>query len=215
MKLSGTWFLPLSLALLARTAESQCEEGWTPARWTYYESYATCCENSPNYDPNADRTECDEYSACKYTGAFAYIGNKSYDYVRTNNLVSFFTTNGDNASYGGKRMLVSARGKTIEVLVADTCGDDDCKGCCTRNAGQTGNVVDMEYNTVKNNFGGDPGSVAYGEICWKLDGGDSNPTPTPPRGTCGGGSRGDGVCSSGECCSEWGWCGTSSAHCRG
>jgi hypothetical protein len=120
MKLSGTWFLPLSLVLLARTAESQCEAGWTPASWTYYESYAPCCENSPNYDPNADRTECDVYSACDYTGDFAYIGNKSYDYVRTNNLVAFFSTNGDNGFYGGKRMLVSARGKTIEVLVADT-----------------------------------------------------------------------------------------------
>jgi hypothetical protein len=43
------------------------------------------------------------------------------------------------------------------------------------------------------------------------------PTPTPPsRGTCGGGSRGNGACASGgECCSQWGWCGTSSAHCSG
>jgi hypothetical protein len=113
-------------------------------------------------------------------------------------------------------MLVSARGKMIEVLVADTCGDDDCDGCCTANVGRTGNLVDMEYNTVlKNNFGGNPGSVTYGEICWKLDGGDSNPTPAPPRGTCSGGSRGDDVCSSRKCCSQWGWCGTSTGHCAG
>jgi hypothetical protein len=122
-----------------------------------------------------------------------------------------------------KPMLVSARGKTIEVLVADTsCGDDDCDGCCTANAGWSRNLLDMEYNTAKNSFGGNPGSVACGEICWKIDGGDSNPTPTPPtpaplRGkNCGGGSRGDGVCSSGECCLQWGWCcGTSAGHCSG
>ena len=33
-------------------------------------------------------------------------------------------------------------------------------------------------------------------------------------GTCGNGRRGNGKCpKSGECCSKWGWCGTSAAHC--
>jgi hypothetical protein len=97
MKLSGTWFLPLSLALLARTAESQCEEGWTRTtrfargRIITNPMLPAVRENSPNYDPNAGRTECNVYSACDYTGDFAYIGNKSLDYVRTNNLVSFFS----------------------------------------------------------------------------------------------------------------------------
>mmetsp|Transcript_29584 Transcript_29584/g.62319 ORF Transcript_29584/g.62319 Transcript_29584/m.62319 type:complete len:522 (+) Transcript_29584:1631-3196(+) len=31
--------------------------------------------------------------------------------------------------------------------------------------------------------------------------------------TCGGGNRGDGICADGLCCSEWGWCGSSSNHC--
>jgi hypothetical protein len=31
--------------------------------------------------------------------------------------------------------------------------------------------------------------------------------------SCGGGSRGDGVCADGTCCSQWGWCGTSADHC--
>jgi len=34
-------------------------------------------------------------------------------------------------------------------------------------------------------------------------------------GTCGNGNRGNGVCANGQCCSQWGWCGTSSAHCSG
>jgi len=45
-----------------------------------------------------------------------------------------------------------------------------------------------------------------------------NPPPTPPSGgsgTCGGGSRGDGVCADGLCCSQWGYCGNTSAHCSG
>ena len=44
-----------------------------------------------------------------------------------------------------------------------------------------------------------------------------NPTPAPPvggPGTCGGGTAGNGVCADASlCCSEWGWCGASSAHC--
>ena len=33
------------------------------------------------------------------------------------------------------------------------------------------------------------------------------------RLTCGNGQVGDGTCINGECCSEWGWCGTSAEHC--
>ena len=53
-------------------------------------------------------------------------------------------------------------------------------------------------------------------------GGGGNPSPTPPAptpvsggGTCGNGQRGNGKCpNSSECCSEWGWCGTSVDHCK-
>ena len=33
------------------------------------------------------------------------------------------------------------------------------------------------------------------------------------RLTCGNGQVGDGTCINGECCSEWGWCGTDPEHC--
>jgi hypothetical protein len=131
-----------------------------------FTSYAPCCQDSPNYDPNADRTECDEYSACSYTGDFAYIGRKSYDYVKSNNLIAFFSKYGDNAAYGGKTIQVMARGKTVTALIADTCGDNDCDGCCTTNAGSSGYLVDMEYHTVVNNFGSI--SAASGPICWRV-----------------------------------------------
>ena len=140
--------------------------GWNTATWTTYTSYAACCKDSPNYDPSAPREECDVYSACDYTGDFAYIGHKSYDYVRTNNIIAFFTNNGDNSAYGNKRLRIRALGKTVEVLVADTCGDHDCGGCCSANARPTGNLVDMEYWTVVNNFG--DVSVAHGQVEWQL-----------------------------------------------
>ena len=64
------------------------------------------------------------------------------------------------------------------------------------------------------------------------DGGGPRPAPTPPRptqpyptpptggepttGTCGGGNRGNGMCrDSSMCCSTYGWCGASAAHCAG
>ena len=53
------------------------------ARLTYYNSYPPCCPNSPNYDPKADKSECDDYSGCDYIGDFAAIGHKSLSYVQT------------------------------------------------------------------------------------------------------------------------------------
>lgn len=142
-----------------------CDAGWMPASWTTYTSYAPCCEDSPNYDPNADTTECYLYSACDYSGDFAYIGHKAFEWVQSNNIVSFFSTD-NNASFGNKRIRFSARGTIVEALVADTCGDDDCNGCCTVNSEPSGYLVDMEYWTVVNNFGNS--SVASGQICWQL-----------------------------------------------
>jgi hypothetical protein len=144
----------------------ECAPGWKQASWTHYISYAPCCEDSPNYDPSADTTECDLYSACDYTGQFAYGGQKPFNWVQSNNIVAFFSTYNDNTSFGNKRIRVSAAGKTVEALVLDTCADSDCDGCCTGNANPSGYLVDMEYWTVVNNFGDI--STAQGQICWQL-----------------------------------------------
>eukprot|EP00978_Attheya_sp_CCMP212_P042752 scaffold266166_cov63-Attheya_sp.AAC.2 len=143
-----------------------CPSEWTQASWTHYTSYAPCCEDSPNYDPSADRDECDIYSACDYTGDFAYVGHKSFDWVNSTNIIAFFSTKGNNESFGNKMIRVSAAGKTVEALVADTCGDNDCNGCCTENASPSGYLVDMEYWTVVKNFGNI--DAAEGQICWQL-----------------------------------------------
>jgi hypothetical protein len=143
-----------------------CPPGWKQASWTSYSSYPSCCKDSPNYDPSADTSECVDYSGCEYLGQFAYIAPKSYDFVKNNNLVAFFSTYGDNESFGNKRIRISAKGKTVEALVADTCGDSDCNGCCSSNAKPSGYLVDMEYWTVARNFGDI--SQAAGQICWQL-----------------------------------------------
>jgi chitinase len=46
-------------------------------------------------------------------------------------------------------------------------------------------------------------------------GGSLSPPPQPPSSStsCGGGTIGNGVCSGGSCCSQYGWCGTGAAYC--
>lgn len=48
------------------------------------------------------------------------------------------------------------------ILVADTCGDSDCGGCCTTNANTSPSkfLIDMEKNTLKAVFPGISGFVA-------------------------------------------------------
>ena len=209
------------------------------ASWTWYTSYASCCPNNPNYDPNANRSECTDFSACQYPGEFAYIPHQTFQQVQSKSLVAFFTRNGSNGSYGGKTIQIMAGGKVITAQIADTCGDSDCNGCCTQNAQPSGNLIDMEYWTVMRNFGGT--SIVGGQICWQLSGATppvpapvptpvkapvptpvKAPVPTPVKapvpaptssGTCGNGIVGNGKCSNGQCCSKWGWCGTTVDYC--
>jgi hypothetical protein len=147
--------------------DTTCPSGYTEASWTSYTSYAACCEDGENYDPTADTTECEFYNACAYKGDFAYIEHQTYDEVKNKNLVAFFSTHGDNSNYGNKQIRVLLpSGQTVDALVADTCGDSDCDGCCTSNAQPSGYLVDMEYWTVVKNFG--PDADASGQVCWKV-----------------------------------------------
>ena len=139
------------------------------ASFTYYDSYPMCCPESPNYDPNADTEECDDYSGCEYIGDLAAFvtptnpeGHVSLEFVQTNNLVAFY----DNSDPSGKHFKQNYANKIIQITkdyngktyvfnatIADTCGNGDCANCCSRNSKPSGFLVDMEYYTVMNNFG--------------------------------------------------------------
>jgi len=132
--------------------------GWRTAQLTTFTSYPACCPNSPVYDPNAPTDECDDYSGCKWMGEFAAIGKKSFSYVKSHNLVAFYDDSdrsGKNfmKNYGGKTIRLKKNGKTFDALIADTCGNDDCNGCCTQNS-KHGFLVDMEYWTAEKQIGG-------------------------------------------------------------
>ena len=86
----------------------------------------------------------------KYSGLFAGLsGKKSFEWVKSNNLVAFFDSkdpNGVNwkSKYAGKKIKLSKDGKTFIATIVDTCSDKDCGGCCSRNA-KGGFLVDLEY----------------------------------------------------------------------
>jgi hypothetical protein len=132
--------------------------GWRTAQLTTFTSYPACCPNSPVYDPNAPTDECDDYSGCKYMGDFAAIGHKSFSYVKSHDLIAFYDNSDPdganfNQRYGGKTIRLKKNGKTFTALIADTCGNNDCSGCCTQNS-QGGFLVDMEYWTTLRQIGG-------------------------------------------------------------
>lgn len=132
---------------------------WKKATATWYSSYPECC-----HDKNADQTECDDYSGCKYEGQFAaFDGKKSKDWVQSNNIVAFYEApNSSNRKNWDKkwknkklRIRNPKNGKTLDVTVVDTCDDDDCKGCCSKNAQKNGGyLIDLEKNTAKRFYGG-------------------------------------------------------------
>ena len=117
MKWTIIRFVVLSLLMLAITASAQTKEGkaeakgqdgWKTAQLTTYTSYPACCQGSPAYDAKASKEECSDYSGCKYQGEFAAIGKKSFDWVKSHNIVAFYDDSDKkgtqfNKKYGGRK----------------------------------------------------------------------------------------------------------------
>jgi len=57
---------------------------------TTFTSYPACCKGSEAYDPKAPKTECTDYSGCRYQGDFAAIGHKAFDWVKNNDIVALY-----------------------------------------------------------------------------------------------------------------------------
>jgi len=175
---SRTWSSLLALLLLgglaaacvANAGADPRAQGWRKAQLTTYTSYPPCCEGSPAYDPRADKSECEDYSGCTYQGDFAVIGHRSFDWVKSHNIVAFYDdTDPDgqhfSRKYGGKRIKLRKNGREITALIADTCGNHDCDNCCRKNS-KGGYLVDLEYWTARRLLG-DP-DQADGTIQFKI-----------------------------------------------
>lgn len=137
--------------------------GWKKANATYYWSYPRCCPDSPAYDKGADKSECDDYSGCRWMGMLsAFPDKKSFDWVKSNNIASFFEVGQTEESWKRKwknkklRIRNHKTGNAMDVVVVDRCGDNDCGGCCTKNAKKNGGtLIDLEWHTARRFWGSD------------------------------------------------------------
>jgi len=197
-----------------RPTDKEGETKLRNAKFTYYESYAPCCKDNPNYDPNYPTDECDNYSACKYSGDFAALGHKSYEWVKENDIIAFYDDNHPDYEdflerYGGKKIHLKwqGNGRTVEfdAIIADTCGNNDCGGCCRRNSGAGGYLVDIEINTVKRHFGDDFEIFEKGIMDIQFDVDDTVSDCVKLWGQCGGMNEkgdvydGETCCAIGDC----------------
>ncbi|KAL4420742.1 hypothetical protein ABPG75_010398 [Micractinium tetrahymenae] len=153
-----------------------CQDGRQRCPSTFLASWGFQCANQEGdsccLQPNgkdctrlddADRSECDDYSGCKWEGQFAALnGKQSKSWVKKTNIVSFFESPNSQNRKGWDRKWKNKTlrirnpdtGKTLDVKVLDTCDDADCDGCCTQNANKNGgHLVDLEYYTAQRFWG--------------------------------------------------------------
>jgi len=144
--------------------------GWKTAQLTTFTSYPPCCKGSPAYDRGADKSECEDYSGCKYQGEFAAIGRRPFAWVKANNIVAFYDDSDRGGKmfdrkYAGKKIKLRKNGREFTAIIADTCGNQDCNNCCAKNS-TGGYLVDMEYWTAQRFLGG--ADKAAGTIEFKI-----------------------------------------------
>jgi hypothetical protein len=122
---------------------------WKRGAKTNFESYP---------DPGSE--ECIKYNGCMWAGQFAFCdGTKSEEWVSEHNLVAVFPADG----LAGHDLCLKKGTKTIVVTVVDTCGDDDCDGCCTENRGDADALVDLEKYTNQR-WGVSDGEIQFADL---------------------------------------------------
>ena len=121
---------------------------WHEANLTNFESYPA---------PGSD--ECEDFNGCEWEGRFAFVdGKQSENWVMMHNILAVHSRDGDE--YGLKTLRLRKDGNEIDAVVYDVCSDSDCGGCCTRNAEETGFLIDIEKYTMER-FGSGDGIVEW------------------------------------------------------
>lgn len=123
---------------------------WKTARKTWYESYP---------DPGSE--ECVKYNGCLWAGQFAACeGKRSEEWVKQRNIAAAFP---GFASLALHDLCLKSGDKTLVVTVLDTCGDDDCDGCCTQNKGSADALIDLEKYTNQR-WGVEDGPISWADL---------------------------------------------------
>jgi hypothetical protein len=135
------------------TSNADCSDPkltWKSANKTWYESYP---------DPGSE--ECIKYNGCTWAGQFsACEGKKPEAWVQAHNIVSAFP---DFETLQLHDLCLKSGDKTLVVTVLDTCGDDDCDGCCTENQGNADELIDIESYTNQR-WGVDDGRIQWADL---------------------------------------------------
>ncbi|MFC7518900.1 carbohydrate-binding protein [Herbaspirillum sp. GCM10030257] len=134
-----------------RDDTGDCGTPWRSARLTHFESYP---------DPGSE--ECRKNNGCTWAGQFHGVkGVKSRSWVAANNIIAVHSK--DWKALGNKTLNLRQGSKHIKGDVIDLCSDSDCAGCCTRNLGGDGHLIDIEKHTMKR-FGTGSGTVEF-QVC--------------------------------------------------
>ncbi len=118
------------------------------AHLTWYTSYP---------DPGSE--ECIVYNGCTWAGYFAGVeGKMPEDWVEEHNIAAVHEKDFD--TYKNKTLRLTQGANEIDVVVYDMCSDSDCDGCCTKNVGELGFLIDVESYTAER-FGVNSGVVDW------------------------------------------------------
>ena len=117
--------------------ESAADTVWNKANLTWYISWP---------DPGSE--ECVVYNGCEWAGYFAGLPDQqTEEWVSEHNIISIHEK--DWETYKLKTFRLRKGGYTIDAVVYDKCADSDCEGCCTKNAGELGFLIDIESYTCE------------------------------------------------------------------
>lgn len=117
--------------------ESAADTVWNKANLTWYISWP---------DPGSE--ECVVYNGCEWAGYFAGLPDQqTEECVSEHNIISIHEK--DWGKYKLKTFRLRQNGRTIDATVYDKCADSDCEGCCTKNAGELGFLIDIESYTCE------------------------------------------------------------------
>ncbi len=121
---------------------------WREANLTTFTSYP---------DPGSE--ECEEFNGCMWAGYFEFVeGKQTEDWVRQHEIAAVHSK--DASTYALKTLRLRQGSMQRDVTVYDMCSDSDCDGCCTRNASETGFLIDIERYTMER-FGSGDGIVEW------------------------------------------------------
>lgn len=120
---------------------------WRTANLTTFTSY-----------PEPGSEECEDFNGCQWAGYFEFVeGQQSEAWVMQHDIAAVHSR---DASFALKTLRLRQDGNELDVTVYDVCSDSDCDGCCTRNASETGFLIDLESYTAER-FGSSDGVVEW------------------------------------------------------